>query len=595
MAITSAQVQQLYVAYLGRAADKAGMDYWLNELNASPAKMTLENLRSNFTNEQPEYQNAYAGLNREETVSKIYLQLFGRPADSVGLEYWTTGGGASVNADQLLVAFVNGASAADAKVIANKVLVSEVYTETAGANYVQADAAKIIAGVNGTPGSVSDALTMLENGSLSGVAIPAGLAAVKAAAVAEANEKADAAAKATSLTATNDKVVALNKEYNAVVTDLDVNNDKTVSYDEAKAAKTNAEALRTEISGGATTDALKTASSDAAKALAADRADLVNRDPEAVAKINAYDAAFAANAKVADVTDEQAENAAAALDGVIAAGANGAAFTTAAGAYKTATGDVSPITNATELYNVIKGAKADQLAALDKAFNTGAFKDAYTSMKAVAVADAAKEASELALSKAITALSTVATGNKYAEDSVKAADAAKKLADTQKADALIDEAKKLIEAHEAVEKSTGEANDAVPDFAHDINAAVPVLSGDNTKADLFYFSDLKGTDDVTVTNFNKGDALYIGEGFSLTKNVTVNADGNYVGTNVGVKEVFFIQDATTKVVSAVIETNNIGYAAGGSVDNVAVIELAGIKSLDEVSFANGVITSSHVA
>ncbi|MDF2641115.1 MAG: outer rane adhesin-like protein, partial [Pseudomonas sp.] len=148
MATTSAQVQQLYVAYLGRAADKAGLDYWLNELNGSttaPASLTLENLRANFVNEQAEYQDAYAGLTRSETVSKIYLQLFGRPADAAGLEYWTNGAGASVNADQLLVAFVNGASAADAQVITNKVLVAEVYTSTAGANYVAADAKSVIA------------------------------------------------------------------------------------------------------------------------------------------------------------------------------------------------------------------------------------------------------------------------------------------------------------------------------------------------------------------------------------------------------------------------------------------------------------------
>ena len=48
MAITSAQVQQLYVAYLGRAADKAGLDYWMAELNSVPATLTLENLRSNL-------------------------------------------------------------------------------------------------------------------------------------------------------------------------------------------------------------------------------------------------------------------------------------------------------------------------------------------------------------------------------------------------------------------------------------------------------------------------------------------------------------------------------------------------------------------
>ncbi|MFT8233719.1 hypothetical protein ACLNBI_19475 [Pseudomonas guariconensis] len=594
MAITSAQVQQLYVAYLGRAADKAGMDYWLNELNASPAKMTLENLRSNFTNEQPEYQNAYAGLNREETVSKIYLQLFGRPADSVGLEYWTTGGGASVNADQLLVAFVNGASAADAKVIANKVLVGEVYTSTAGDNYVQADAAKIIAGVDGTAVSVTNALSLLENGGLSGVALPAGLASIKALAIAEANEKADEAVKVTSLSATNDKVVELNKEYGATLTNIDADGDKTVTYTEAKVALTNAQALRTDISGS-TTDALKTASDVAAKALVDARADLVNKDPEAVAKINAFNAAVAADAKVPAVTTEQTANVTGALQGVIGAvPANGTAFSDASKAYEDAGG--SAIADADALYAAIKGANATQLAAIDKAFNTGVFKETYASLKTVAVADAAKAASTKAVGDAEAALTEKALGNTYAADSKAAAEAAKLLADAQKADALVSEAQKQIDAHEAIAKATDDAEHALPAFVQDLTADIDADLLGKDKADLFFFKDgVKGTDDFKITNFNKGDALYIGEGFSLTKNVTVNTDGNYVGTNVGVKEVFFIQDATTKEVSAVIESNAVGNAAGGSANNVAVIQLAGITSLDDVSFANGVITSNHVA
>ena len=139
MATTSAQVQQLYVAYLGRAADKAGLDYWMAELNATPAVLTLENLRANFVNEQPEYSDAYAGLSRQDTVIKIYNNLFGRAPDAAGLTYWTTGGGATVNADQLLQAFINGAGATDSKVVANKVLVAEVYTSTAGDNFAAAD------------------------------------------------------------------------------------------------------------------------------------------------------------------------------------------------------------------------------------------------------------------------------------------------------------------------------------------------------------------------------------------------------------------------------------------------------------------------
>lgn len=595
MAITSAQVQQLYVAYLGRAADKAGMDYWLNELNASPAKMTLENLRSNFTNEQPEYQNAYAGLNREETVSKIYLQLFGRPADSVGLEYWTTGGGASVNADQLLVAFVNGASAADAKVIANKVLVGEVYTSTAGDNYVQADAAKIIADVDGTIGSVNNALALLENGGLSGVALPAGLAAIKAAAIAEANVKADEAAKVTSLSATNDKVIALNAEYGVALTKMDADSDKTVTYLEATKALDNAKALYADIAGGAavTLVDLKTASDAAAKKLADDRTDLVNKDPDAVAKIKAFDAAVAADAKVAAVTPAQTDTVTAALQGVIDVPANATAFTDANAAY-VAAGGSAPFADADALYAAIKGANATQLATIDKAFNTGVFKDTYASLKTVAVADAAKVASTKAVDDAKAALIVKATANTYAADSKAAADAAKILADAQKADALVSEAQKQIDAHDAVVDIAAKAT--VPTFVQDLTADVDADVLGKDKADLFYFKDgVKGTDNWTITNFNKGDALYIDEGFSLTKNVTVDAGGNYVGTNVGVKEVFFMQDAATNEVSAVIESNAVGNAAGGSAANVAVIKLAGITSLDDVSFANGVITSNHVA
>ena len=118
MAITSQQVQELYIAYLGRGADKAGLDYWLAELNAEPAVLTLENLRANFVNEQPEYQNTYGGLSTAQVVAKIYENLFGREGEAEGLAYWTGEvQSGNVPVDQLLVAFLNGASAADRAVV----------------------------------------------------------------------------------------------------------------------------------------------------------------------------------------------------------------------------------------------------------------------------------------------------------------------------------------------------------------------------------------------------------------------------------------------------------------------------------------------
>lgn len=243
MAITSAQVQQLYVAYLGRAADKAGIDYWLNELNASPAKMTLENLRANIVNEQPEYKAIYGGLTREETVIKVYNNLFGRAPDAEGLAYWTTGGGASVNPDQLLVAFVNGASATDAKIVANKVLVAEVYTSTAGDNATTADAAAVISGVTDDYATVTAALGKLESGELSGLALPVGLAQVKAAALAAAAQTANETAQIKDLLQLNKDVIALDAKYDIAGTPAPIAAD--ADYATAHAAVNAATALRT--------------------------------------------------------------------------------------------------------------------------------------------------------------------------------------------------------------------------------------------------------------------------------------------------------------------------------------------------------------
>ncbi|WP_296258802.1 MULTISPECIES: DUF4214 domain-containing protein [unclassified Pseudomonas] len=600
MATTSAQVQQLYVAYLGRAADKAGLDYWLNELNGdttAPATLTLEDLRANFVNEQPEYQNAYAGLTRTETVSKIYLQLFGHSADAAGLAYWTTGGGASVETDQLLVAFVNGASATDAKIVANKVLVAEVYTSTAGDNYTSDDATSVLAGVDGTTASVTTALTNLA--ALPGIAIPASVAEVKADVAAAAAVTAYEASKVDSLSALNAKVVALNAGYTASLTAIaDTNNNGSIDYNEAAVAIPNATALRANISTSSTAD-LQTASTNANTTVAADRADLVANDVNAVAKINTYNAAVAADAKVAVVAPTSISSVEGGLDGVIGSGtANQTAFTSAVSSYHTASGTTVTIANATELYAVVKASAGDAnaLTQLDAAFNTGVFAATYSALKTVAVADAAKAASTQAVTDATTALSSV-HATTYAADSVAATNAAKILADAQSADALVTQANAEVTAHTAVLESAADAHAAVVASAniHDLDATSPVLAG-TAAADLFYFSAIKATDDFTITAFNKGDALYIGDGYTFNSNVKVGTDGFYTGTNTSAKEVFFLQDATTKVVSAVIETNAVGHTAGtGTTDNVAVITLSGITDLSQVSYANGVITTTHVA
>ncbi|RUA22345.1 DUF4214 domain-containing protein [Billgrantia gudaonensis] len=50
------QVQLVYIGLLGRAADKAGLDYWVGEIDSG--NMTIEDVRANIVNQQQEYAPA---------------------------------------------------------------------------------------------------------------------------------------------------------------------------------------------------------------------------------------------------------------------------------------------------------------------------------------------------------------------------------------------------------------------------------------------------------------------------------------------------------------------------------------------------------
>jgi len=79
---TSTQLQELYVAYFGRAADPAGLDYWVSQ------KVSQAHFAS-VMHAQAEFQDAYGSSSTENQVDQIYKNLFNRAADADGLSYWT--------------------------------------------------------------------------------------------------------------------------------------------------------------------------------------------------------------------------------------------------------------------------------------------------------------------------------------------------------------------------------------------------------------------------------------------------------------------------------------------------------------------------
>src|SRR5690606_21992854 len=167
-------LQEIYIGLLGRAADPAGLDYWADEVEAGT--ITLEQVRTNIVppGNQPEYDDVFGGLTRAQTVNQLYLNLFGRPAEAEGLNYWVNGGGATVPVDLLVFALSDGADATDRLVLDNKVTVAQYFT--ANHDFVITDptnlpadfkaaAAIVVADVDGTPASVDAAKAMVDAGS----------------------------------------------------------------------------------------------------------------------------------------------------------------------------------------------------------------------------------------------------------------------------------------------------------------------------------------------------------------------------------------------------------------------------------------------
>ena len=79
---TSTELQELYIAYFGRAADPTGLDYW-TESGTTAASFAAS------MHAQAEFSDVYGSLSVESQVNQIYKNLFNRAADVTGLTYWT--------------------------------------------------------------------------------------------------------------------------------------------------------------------------------------------------------------------------------------------------------------------------------------------------------------------------------------------------------------------------------------------------------------------------------------------------------------------------------------------------------------------------
>jgi hypothetical protein len=126
MAGLSTQIQDLYVAYFGRPADYFGLQYW-TKIAATPSGFA-EMVQAFATS--AEYQGMVSGMDNRALVDAVYEHLFGRAAETAGVDYWAGLLDSKViSIADVVTSVAGGAQGLDSVVFQDKVQTAEIFTD----------------------------------------------------------------------------------------------------------------------------------------------------------------------------------------------------------------------------------------------------------------------------------------------------------------------------------------------------------------------------------------------------------------------------------------------------------------------------------
>lgn len=126
MATYTEALQKLYVAYFTRPADVRGLAYWESVVEAAGGNTAA--VSAAFA-ASAEYKAAYANMSNLQIVNKVYNNLFGHDADLAGLNYWVDLLEAkAITIDNVVAQIAGGAQGTDATAYANKVTAATNFT-----------------------------------------------------------------------------------------------------------------------------------------------------------------------------------------------------------------------------------------------------------------------------------------------------------------------------------------------------------------------------------------------------------------------------------------------------------------------------------
>jgi hypothetical protein len=164
-AFSRTYVQKAYVAYYGRPADPAGLDYWASRMDTAGG--SLDAIIEAFGNSD-EFNRRYANLSDEVLVTLVYLQALGRGPDQAGFDFYVGELQAGrITLQTITLDVLNGATTApDSTVVANKLDVANYYTTkvAAGCAYgSEQDGVNVLSGVTDNPVTVTAAKAVIDS------------------------------------------------------------------------------------------------------------------------------------------------------------------------------------------------------------------------------------------------------------------------------------------------------------------------------------------------------------------------------------------------------------------------------------------------
>ena len=161
---TIGRVIEAYLAFFGRIPDRAGLEYWVSEIDSG--NISFSNMLGNWWNEQEETKEKFGeeSLTPENFITVVYVNMLGREVDESGLNYWVAEVQNSVISENMIIeAIINAVKSGngeDNQALNNRVEVSQKFIESGVED--SAKAKEVLSKVDNSIESVEDATTQIE-------------------------------------------------------------------------------------------------------------------------------------------------------------------------------------------------------------------------------------------------------------------------------------------------------------------------------------------------------------------------------------------------------------------------------------------------